>query len=154
MSHPYDHSRSSARRYGGVPDDYLAIHNWFDESKKFYAHWRHRALRHHAEGIFMAERIFGVCIKTSEGRNVPVRSVRIRIMRYPHFWRPFMSNLTDGTDRNQCIIDLNTGKLESLRKYVESDFWPRHRGLDQPVLLILREPDGRWEACDVFLAAN
>jgi len=73
MAHPLEHAKNSARRFGGVPDDYLPIHNWFDESKAILADVRHRALRHHAEGIFLAERIFGAAIRNSEGKDVPVR---------------------------------------------------------------------------------
>jgi CheY-like chemotaxis protein len=40
-------------------EDYLPLHQWFDESKAITADFRHRALRHHAEGIFMLERFFG-----------------------------------------------------------------------------------------------
>ena len=57
----------------GVPEDYTRIHDWFDESKMITADFRHRALRHHAEGIFMAETIFGSTITLSTGRVIPVR---------------------------------------------------------------------------------
>lgn len=30
MAHPFHHALSSARKWGGRPEDYLAIHNWFD----------------------------------------------------------------------------------------------------------------------------
>ena len=73
--HPYHHALSSTRKFGGSPPDYQAIHDWFDESKMLFADFRHRALRHHAEGIFMAERIFGTTITNSEGKQVPVRYV-------------------------------------------------------------------------------
>ncbi len=53
----------------------LGVHNWFDESKAFLPDFRHRALRHHAEGIFLCERIFGVAITNSEGKQVPVRYI-------------------------------------------------------------------------------
>src|SRR5580704_6456707 len=43
--------------------------------KAFLADFRHRALRHHAEGIFLAEKLFGVAIVNSEGNQVPVRHV-------------------------------------------------------------------------------
>lgn len=66
---------SSARRFGGKSEDYLAIHNWFDESKKIVGNWRHRMLRHHAEGIFMCETIFGVSITNSAGKIVPTRLI-------------------------------------------------------------------------------
>src|SRR3546814_15671749 len=50
-------------------------HQWFDESKAITADFRHRALRHHAEGIFMLERFFGTTITVSTGRVIPVRLV-------------------------------------------------------------------------------
>ena len=73
MAHPYHHSLSSINKWGGTVDDYLLIHNWFDESKKITADFRHRALRYHAEGIFMAEGIFGSMITLSTGRVIPTR---------------------------------------------------------------------------------
>lgn len=75
MAHPMKHAESSARRFGGRAKDYLQIHNWFDESKAFMADFRHRALRHHAEGIFLCERLFGVAIANSEGKQVLVRYI-------------------------------------------------------------------------------
>jgi hypothetical protein len=47
------------------------IHDWLDESKKLTADFRHRALRHHAEGIFMQEILFGRTVTLSTGRVVP-----------------------------------------------------------------------------------
>lgn len=75
MSHCYYHALSSVRRWGGKAEDYLALHQWFDESKKIVADPRHRALRHHAEGIFMLETVFGVTIRNSDERDVPVRLI-------------------------------------------------------------------------------
>lgn len=75
MSHPVEHAQSSARKFGGKPEDYLAIHRWFDESKAFFADFRHRALRHHTEGMFLAERIFGVTVTSDGGVEVPVRYI-------------------------------------------------------------------------------
>jgi hypothetical protein len=75
MAHPLNHSENSAKKFGGRPQDYLPIHNWFDESKAFFADFRHRALRHHAEGIFLAEKVFGIAIKNSDGKQIPVRYV-------------------------------------------------------------------------------
>lgn len=75
MAHPYHHAISSAKKWGGEPEDYQAIHDWFDESKSHLADIRHRALRHHSEGIFLAEKIFGTTITISTGRKVPVRFI-------------------------------------------------------------------------------
>jgi hypothetical protein len=75
MAHPYHHALSSVRKWGGVPEDYLHLHAWFDESKQIIADYRHRALRHHAEGIFMLEKLFGTTITLSNGRVIPTRWV-------------------------------------------------------------------------------
>ena len=76
MGHCYHHAISSARKWGGTAEDYLALHQWFDEpSKLITADFRHRALRHHAEGVFMLERFFGPTITISTGRVVPVRFI-------------------------------------------------------------------------------
>ena len=75
MAHPLQHAESSARKFGGRAEDYLAIHNWLAESKAFFPDFRHRALRHHGEGIFLCERIFGVTITNSEGKQVAVRYI-------------------------------------------------------------------------------
>ncbi len=75
MAHPLRHAASSSNKFGGKPEDYIAIHNWFDESKAFLADYRHRALRHHAEGVFLCEQIFGIAIINSDGKQVPVRYI-------------------------------------------------------------------------------
>ena len=75
MAHCYYHALSSVRKWGGTSDDYLALHQWFDESKAIFADPRHRALRHHAEGIFMLETLFGATITNSDGKVVPVRLI-------------------------------------------------------------------------------
>jgi hypothetical protein len=75
MADSYHHAISSQRRWGGAVDDYLPIHNWFDESKKIVCDFRHRALRHHAEGIALCVERFGPVLVTSTGRAIPTRWV-------------------------------------------------------------------------------
>ena len=75
MANPYHHSLSSVKKWGGVVEDYLPIHDWFDASKEMHGDFRHRALRHHAQGIFECERVFGHTITLSTGRVIPVRWV-------------------------------------------------------------------------------
>jgi hypothetical protein len=58
MAHPYHHALSSVRKWGGAVEDYIPIHDWFDESKKIIADFRHRAASP-CRGNFMAETIFG-----------------------------------------------------------------------------------------------
>ena len=75
MAHPYHHALSSVQKWGGTPEDYLPLHDWFDASKAFLPDFRHRALRHHAEGIFWCEEVFGHTITNSAGKVVPVRFI-------------------------------------------------------------------------------
>lgn len=75
MAHPYHHALSSVKKWGGTVDDFMAVHSWFVARKMLHADFRHRALRHYAEGIFMAETIFGPTIALSTGRIIPTRWV-------------------------------------------------------------------------------
>jgi hypothetical protein len=75
MAHPYHHALSSVKKWGGCIEDYLYIHSWFDESKGLLAGAQHRALRHHAKGIFDAEALFGETITVSSGKVIPTRWV-------------------------------------------------------------------------------
>jgi hypothetical protein len=76
MATAYHHSLSSVKRWGGEVKDYIHIHEWFDASKALHGDFRHRALRHHAEGIQMCVQLFANpddhTITNSTGRKVPV----------------------------------------------------------------------------------
>lgn len=72
---PLEHAEKSATRYGGVSDDYQAIHDLLDVSKSVHADMRHRAILHNSLGPFIAEKCFGTYIVNSEGKKVSVRSI-------------------------------------------------------------------------------
>ena len=78
MSKPYVHAKSSARRYGGMPEDYLDIHQLMDSSKSAIPSNLHRVMTHNswfigADGIL--EKLFGVIRKNSEGKEYSVRDI-------------------------------------------------------------------------------
>lgn len=78
MSKPWIHAQSSARKFGGRPEDYIEIHNLMDSSKGCIGDGRHRALTHNSWFIGAGgplERIFGVVLKNSEGREISVRDI-------------------------------------------------------------------------------
>ena len=76
VSHPYYHALSSVRRFGGLPEDYLAVHHFFDQTKAHLADCRHRLVLHNSFGIFLAEQLFGVTItRASDGKQVPTRLI-------------------------------------------------------------------------------
>lgn len=76
MSKPWIHAISSARKFGGIPEDYLEIHQLMDSSKGAMPDNRHRALTHNSWFLStILERIFGVNIKNSDNRDVSVRDI-------------------------------------------------------------------------------
>ena len=92
MAHPYHHALSSIKKHGGKVEDYLPIHNWFYASKAHLADLRHRALRHHSEGIFWAEEVFGVTITNSDGKVVPVRFIGEQHVKEDLGWIPTLQD--------------------------------------------------------------
>jgi hypothetical protein len=79
--HPYHHALSSQREYGGTVDDYLPLHNWFDASKTALAHFTHRALHHHREGVAEAVQLFGAEIRNADGARVSVEQLSLQHLK-------------------------------------------------------------------------
>lgn len=72
---PYKHAKISAHRFGGKPEDYMEIHEWFDHSKAVVPDMRHRMVLHNAFGIYVCQQVFGHTFVNSDGRVVSVRDV-------------------------------------------------------------------------------
>ena len=72
---PYYDAISTAKKFGGKPEDYVVIHDWFDETKQYTGDWTHRALRHHSAGIQWCIEKFGHFIINSDNKNVPIKLV-------------------------------------------------------------------------------
>jgi hypothetical protein len=68
------HAASSAKRFGGQPDDYLFLHQWFDSTKSAWCDQRHRAVLHSSFGIELAIQVFGQTFRRkSDNRAIPTR---------------------------------------------------------------------------------
>lgn len=72
---PFLHAKSSAAKYGGIPEDYLFIHDFMDSTKAALADVRHRAVLHSAFGIFLVEKVFGTTFINSVGKDICVRDI-------------------------------------------------------------------------------
>lgn len=72
---PLQHSHRSVQRFGGRWDDYIFIHNWFDQTKAMVPDMRHRAILHNSFGIYLCEQMHGDAIVNSDGRLVSVRAI-------------------------------------------------------------------------------
>lgn len=71
------HAKSAAHKWGGKPEDYLAIEEFIDSSKKVIGDSRHRSVYHHTLGVWLCQEIFGVTV-TVNGKQIPVRLIAER----------------------------------------------------------------------------
>jgi uncharacterized protein DUF6915 len=93
------HARSCARKWGGVAEDYLPIHEFIDSSKQVIGDVRHRSLYHHTMGVFLCERIFGKTItiqKSTRAIEVPVRLIAERHILEDLGWLPSPADYIEG----------------------------------------------------------
>ena len=75
---PWLHAKNSVRKFGGKPEDYIEIHEWFDQTKAAHADMRHRAILHNAMGCYICAQVFGdenQNMTNSDGKLVPVRDI-------------------------------------------------------------------------------
>lgn len=72
---PSIHARNSARKHGGVADDYADIHEWMDQTKAHVADMRHRAVLHNSFGIYVCAQVFGRTRMNSDGKEYDVRDI-------------------------------------------------------------------------------
>lgn len=94
------HAVSSARHWGGKPEDYIEIHNFIDSSKQVIGDVRHRSIYHHTLGTFLCEKIFGTTInvmsKNGNIRQVPVREIAERHIIEDLGWLPTPADYIKG----------------------------------------------------------
>lgn len=109
MAHSYHHALSSAKRFGGEVDEYLALHTFMDSSKQAWADQRHRAILHNSFGIFLTERVFGL--------EEEVRLLRKALDRIPR-WLQRLLGLAIPHD-TPVTLTLSTGKRVPLRLLAE-----------------------------------
>lgn len=72
---PFLHARVHAKKFGGVPEDYIDIDNFIDSSKAAMPDVRHRAILHSAFGCFIVEQVFGITRVNSDGKTYSPRDI-------------------------------------------------------------------------------
>ena len=71
MAKPYFHSQSSAKKYGGIWEDYMEIHEFMDSSKAAFPDNRHRALTHNSWFVgVVLPRVFGETFRRKSDNKV------------------------------------------------------------------------------------
>lgn len=64
---PWLHAKISVKKFGGKPEDYIDIHNWFDQTKAHVPDARHRLVLHNSFGVYLAEQQFGKMVQKEDG---------------------------------------------------------------------------------------
>jgi hypothetical protein len=72
---PRLHAISSAKRFGGVPDDYQDIHDYMDSTKAILPDVRHRIIFHSSFGCYLVEQKFGIHRQNSDNKEYSPRDV-------------------------------------------------------------------------------
>lgn len=67
---PYIHAKNSAVKFGGIPEDYLEIHQFMDSAKEHIPTLVHRLILHNTFGIALACKLFGDFVQTGTGKIV------------------------------------------------------------------------------------
>lgn len=72
---PLQHAQISQKTHGGSWQDYIEVHSFLDSSKAACAHFKHRFLLHHREGIELGALIFGETLLNSENKTIETRRI-------------------------------------------------------------------------------
>lgn len=106
---PYIHAESTAKKFGGIAEDYLAIHDFLDSSKAYFPDVRHRALTHNSFFIeVVIPRIFGRTITNSEGRQVSTQEIaEVHVLE--DFKKRFIPTMQDWLENMEMKEWMNNG---------------------------------------------
>jgi hypothetical protein len=123
MSKPFIHAQSSAKKFGGVWEDYIAIHELLDSSKAVIADNRHRALTHNSWFIStIIPKIFGEVFKRpSDGCLVSTRDVaELHVLEdYRKRFIPSASDFLSNIPFEPWMQNGEKGSPESYRNLVQ-----------------------------------
>ena len=121
---PWIHSKISVKKFGGKPEDYIEIHNWFDQTKAHVPDARHRLILHNSFGVYLAEQQFGKIHQKSDGTwvRLPIiinsdgKDVSVRDIAEQHV----LDDLGTIPTLEECMSNVSmpediSGKIKSLK---------------------------------------
>lgn len=100
---PLQHAQISQKTHGGFWQDYIVVHSFLDSSKAACAHFKHRFLLHHQEGIELGARILGASVVNNENKTIETRRILTehliedvgRVVSVEDWARDLLPNKTD-----------------------------------------------------------
>lgn len=109
MAAPYAHAESSAKRWKGVPEDYLDIHQLMDSTKGSFPDNRHRAITHQSWFTqTIIPKIFGdVRINSSGIKYIPKLVAELHVLE--DFRMRFMPSVQDYLENMELKTWMNNG---------------------------------------------
>lgn len=100
----------------------MDLHQWFDATKSGFCDQRHRAVRHHSEGIFWAEEVFGPVITVEEEgggtKEVPTRLVGEQHVMEDLGWVP---SLKDWLENLQTVGWMRRGTQKLSKEFGDQE---------------------------------
>lgn len=116
----YAHAQLSAKRRGGVPEDYLALHAFMDCTKELCADNRHRLLHNHWGIANVITPVFGHQLTNSAGRSINIKDMLEQDHLLPDFQNKFIPTLADFVN---AIDDsaVNSEQLNSVYSLYKAD---------------------------------
>ena len=114
MSNPVIHAERSAKKWGGTPEDYLPIHQWFDATKFHLADNRHRMILHNGFGIALAEQVFGLQIVNSAGKRVFVREIGQQHVLEDLGWVPSLADCLRDLPLKAWMVGARLGRPQQI----------------------------------------
>lgn len=118
---PHIHAKSSAKKFGGSPKDYLEIHQLLDSSKIAFADNRHRALTHNSWFVnHILPKIFGDTIVNSEGTQVSVADIAERHI-LEDFGMQFIPSAQDYLESMEMLTWMNGQGLPRSKYKIEKN---------------------------------
>lgn len=110
------HATISKNRWGGVINDYYAIHSFIDSTKELCSDHRHRIL-HNLWGIRrIIIPIFGHSITNSDGKVINVKDVCELDHVLPDYSNRFIPTVSDFIDQIEDLTDSERRNINEIQK--------------------------------------
>lgn len=113
---PHIHAKNSVKKYGGVLEDYMPIHEFIDSSKIAVPDVRHRSMLHSAWGVYLVERVFGALITNADGKKVSTRDLAEEHVIEDLGWIPTMQDYL-----KHMTLEAWMGGLPRKKKFIPID---------------------------------
>lgn len=112
MSVPYIHAKSSSKKFGGNPEDYMDIHELMDSSKQAFPSNQHRAITHNSWFCSnIIPKVFGHMRVNSNGREYSTKDVAEQHV-LEDFKMKFIPSIQDYLENMEMKPWMNNGNGE------------------------------------------